>query len=172
MFPADKYSNKGAFLLCKTSNPGSNDLLALQLSSGDTLYAKIAGLVGNDWARKTSAALGLVVGATDATALAQARAAAGPKVWILAPGVGAQGGDLEACLRAGMNEQGSGILIPVSRGISRAISPADAAKELCEQIRAVRASAQCVAPATSSGQSRRDRVLVADHNQPALAIAG
>ena len=145
---ADKYSDKGAFLLCKTSNPGSNDLLALQLSSGDTLYTKIASLVGNEWARQTTGSLGLVVGATDAIALAKVRAAAGPKVWILAPGVGAQGGDLEACLRAGMNEQGSGILIPVSRGISRAASPSDAAKELCEQIRTVRTSMQCV-PATS-----------------------
>jgi uridine monophosphate synthetase len=123
----------------------------LQLSSDDTLYTKIASLVGHQWATQTTAALGLVVGATDSTALAKARKAAGQHVWILAPGVGAQGGDLEACLRAGMNDQGSGILIPVSRGISRADNPADAAKDLCEQIRTVRQSAQtCAATSDAS----------------------
>ncbi|GKY96892.1 hypothetical protein MPSEU_000648200 [Mayamaea pseudoterrestris] len=149
-FVTDKYSHKGAFLLCKTSNPGSNDLLALQLQSGETLYSKIAHLVGHQWAAQTPAALGLVVGATDAQALMNARRAAGPNVWILAPGVGAQGGDLEKCLRAGMNEHGGNLLIPVSRGISRANDPADAAKKLVEQIRAVQSTFTCAAAENSA----------------------
>jgi uridine monophosphate synthetase len=124
--------------------------LTLKLQSGETLYSKIASLVGHQWAAGTTAALGLVVGATDAKALAQVRKAAGQNVWILAPGVGAQGGDLEACLRAGMNDQGSGILIPVSRGISRAVNPAEAAKELCNQIRVVRSNMSCDATSESS----------------------
>lgn len=126
--------------MCKTSNPGSNDLLALELKSGETLFQRIAKL-SNEWAAKEgTATLGLVVGATDSLALNQARQAAGNNVWILAPGVGAQGGDLEAACRAGLNNQGSGMLIPVSRGISQAENPGAAAKELSDKINTIRTS--------------------------------
>ena len=136
----DKYSDKGAFLLCKTSNPGSNDLLALDLAGGETVYERIAKLA-QQWSVKSGAAssnLGLVVGATDSIALSKARKAAGEDVWILAPGVGAQGGNLEEAFRAGCNAQGSAMLVPVSRGISRAEDPGAAAKGLMENINAVR----------------------------------
>ena len=140
-FPAfirlGKYSDKGAFLLCKTSNPGSNDILALNLASGETVFEQIAKLTGQ-WSTANNASLGLVVGATDAGALAKARAAGGPNVWILAPGVGAQGGDLEEAAVAGLNEKGTAMLIPVSRGISQAEDPGAAAKELWEKINEVR----------------------------------
>lgn len=135
---AGKYSNKGAFLLCKTSNPGSNELLALNLASGETVYEQIAKL-SQDWSSNNgNASLGLVVGATDSVALAKARKAAGESVWILAPGVGAQGGDLEAACRAGLNKAGTAMLIPVSRGISQATDPAAAAKEFQDAINDVR----------------------------------
>jgi len=124
--------------LCKTSNPGSNDLLALKLSSNETVFERIGRLVGNEWAQKCNGALGLVVGATDPEALQRARKAAGSDVWILAPGVGAQGGDLLAAAKAGLNANGTGMLIPVSRGISRANDPGQAAKELQEKIQSVR----------------------------------
>lgn len=133
----EKYSDKGAFLLCKTSNPGSNELLALSLSTGETVYERIAKLA-QQWSAKSGAALGLVVGATDSTALANARKAGGEGVWILAPGVGAQGGDLEEACKAGFNSEGTAMLIPVSRGISKAADPAAAAKDLMEKINAVR----------------------------------
>jgi uridine monophosphate synthetase len=136
-FVTEKYADKGAFLLCKTSNPGSNDLLALELSSNLTLYETIAELSGK-WASQHGASLGLVVGATDPEALRRARSAAGQDVWILAPGVGAQGGDLAAAAAAGLNRKGTGLLIPVSRGISQADDPANAAKELQEMIQAAR----------------------------------
>jgi uridine monophosphate synthetase len=145
----EKYANKGAFLLCKTSNPGSNDLLALDLASGQTVYERIAKLT-NSWSASSGASLGLVVGATDSIALAKARKAAGNSVWILAPGVGAQGGDLEAAARAGLNDQGSAMLIPVSRGISQAADPAAAAKELQEAINVVRTKCQDTATSTDS----------------------
>jgi uridine monophosphate synthetase len=92
-FVTGKYAHKGAFLLCKTSNPGSNDLLVLELASTSTLYEKIAQLAGQ-WSSQHQANLGLVVGATDSIAMKRARTAGGDAVWILAPGVGAQGGDL------------------------------------------------------------------------------
>jgi len=149
-FVTDKYSNKGAFLLCKTSNPGSNELLALKLASGETVYERIAKLA-QQWSAKSggTASLGLVVGATDSTALANARKAGGDGVWILAPGVGAQGGDLEEACRAGFNAEGTAMLIPVSRGISKADDPALAAKELVEKINAVRTKIKEASPSSS-----------------------
>lgn len=111
----------------------------MNLASGETLFEQIAKLAGR-WSSAHNASLGLVVGATDADALAKARNAGGQKVWILAPGVGAQGGDLAAAAKAGMNDEGTAMLIPVSRGISRAADPAAAAKELCEKINEVRSS--------------------------------
>ena len=152
IYQPGKYSNKGAFILCKTSNPGSNDLLALNLSQNGTLFEKIAKL-SNDWSQRAESEtpssdssssytprLGLVVGATDPSALSAARKAAGQDIWILAPGVGAQGGDLDAACKAGLNNEGSGMLIPVSRGVSRAADPGAEAKKLKENINAARAA--------------------------------
>ena len=150
---AGKYSDKGAFLLCKTSNPGSNELLALSLSTGETVYERIAKLA-QEWSTQGGdAALGLVVGATDSTALANARKAGGEGVWILAPGVGAQGGDLEEACKAGFNSEGTGMLIPVSRGISKAADPAAAAKDLMEKINAVRSKIKEESVDVSTGSS-------------------
>lgn len=152
IYQPGKYANKGAFILCKTSNPGSNDLLALNLSQNGTLFEKIAKL-SNDWSQRAESEtpssdssssytprLGLVVGATDPSALSAARKAAGQDIWILAPGVGAQGGDLDAACKAGLNNEGSGMLIPVSRGVSRAADPGAEAKKLKENINAARAA--------------------------------
>jgi uridine monophosphate synthetase len=141
---AEKYSGKGAFVLCKTSNPGSDDLLALNLANGETIFERIA-LLSQQWSQSSGATLGLVVGATDVSALAKARKAAGSKVWILAPGVGAQSGNLEEALQAGLNEDGTAMLVPVSRGISRAEDPRAAAKEFSERINAVRSSSKSTA---------------------------
>eukprot|EP00571_Detonula_confervacea_P012706 CAMPEP_0172298620 /NCGR_PEP_ID=MMETSP1058-20130122/1190_1 /TAXON_ID=83371 /ORGANISM="Detonula confervacea, Strain CCMP 353" /LENGTH=528 /DNA_ID=CAMNT_0013007901 /DNA_START=9 /DNA_END=1591 /DNA_ORIENTATION=- len=150
-FVTGKYADKGAFVLCKTSNPGSNDLLALTLQN-TTLFEKIAHLA-NEWSHKAQAQspvsfdtssssprLGLVVGATDPQALSAARKAAGQDIWILAPGVGAQGGDLDAACKAGLNDQGSCMLIPVSRGVSRASDPGAEAQKLKEGINAARSA--------------------------------
>jgi len=101
------------------------------------VYETIAYLAGK-WSHEYDASLGLVVGATDPVALKGSREAGGDAVWILAPGVGAQGGNLKEALQAGLNSRGSGMLIPVSRGISRADNPAEAAKSLQEQINVAR----------------------------------
>jgi hypothetical protein len=112
-------------------------LLALDQGSSTTLYETIAKLAGK-WSFQHKASLGLVVGATDSIALSRARKAGGESVWILAPGVGAQGGDLELALASGLNSNGTGMLIPVSRGISRADNPGEAAEELQEKINTAR----------------------------------
>jgi len=128
--PFIQNSEKGVFLLCKTSNPGSGDLQDLPLENGLKLYEQVAKLA-QAWNTKNN--IGLVVGATHPAALASVRVAA-PDLWFLAPGVGAQGGELESALKAGLRKDGKGILLPISRGISRAANPAKAAAELRDQI--------------------------------------
>jgi uridine monophosphate synthetase len=122
---------KGAFLLCKTSNPGAADLQDLTLDgTGEPLYMAVARLA-QAWNSRNN--IGLVVGATQPEAMARVRRAA-PGLWLLAPGVGAQGGDLEAVLKAGLRPDGRGLLLPVSRAISRAADPGKAAAELRDKI--------------------------------------
>ena len=128
--PFIQNSEKGVFLLCKTSNAGSGDLQDIVLSDGELLYEHVAKLA-QQWNTKNN--IGLVVGATHVEATKRVRAAA-PDLWFLAPGVGAQGGELESALNAGLRKDGKGMLIPISRSISRAESPARAAAEIRDQI--------------------------------------
>ncbi len=121
----------GVFLLCKTSNPGAADFQDLPLAGGTALYQAVAAKA-RLW--NTDDNLGLVVGATQPEALRQARRLA-PELWILAPGIGAQGGDLAAALLAGLRPDGLGLLLPVSRLISRAEDPQLKTRELCETVR-------------------------------------
>ena len=145
-------AERGVFLLCKTSNPGSGDLqdlltLPAKGVQGEalTLYQRVARLAS---AWNTRGNLGLVVGATHPQALASVRQQA-PELWILAPGVGAQGGDLPAALRAGLRADGLGLLVPVSRAISQAADPRAAAQALRDEINRVRAglAGESAAPA-------------------------
>lgn len=125
---------KGVFLLCKTSNPGAGDLQDLPLADrvpAQRLFERVAELA-RCW--NTNDNLGLVVGATNPEALNAVRRIA-PDLWILAPGVGAQGGDLEAALRAGRRGDGLGLLLPVSRQISRAADQRQAAMALVQVMR-------------------------------------
>lgn len=144
----------GAFVLCKTSNPGSGDLQDLELAGGELVYEHVAGLA-KAW--NTHDNLGLVAGATHPQALGRIRAAA-PDLWILAPGVGAQGGDLQAALRAGLRADGLGLLVPVSRAISQAGDPRRAAEALRRAINAEREALKA-APA-GPGEGRLDEALV------------
>ena len=136
-------SEKGIFLLCKTSNPGAADLQDVMVADDHQspitnypLYIHVAHLA-QTWNAKNN--IGLVVGATQPEALTRVRAAA-PGLWFLSPGVGAQGGDLETALRAGLRADGKGMLIPVSRGISRAANPGLAAAEFRDEIVNIRRS--------------------------------
>ena len=132
--PFIQKSEKGIFLLCKTSNPGSGDLQDIALANGDLLYEHVAKLA-QQWNTKNN--IGLVVGATHVEAMKRVRAAA-PDLWFLAPGVGAQGGELESALRAGLRKDGKGMLIPVSRAIARAEKPGLAAAELRDEMLQIR----------------------------------
>ena len=135
------YPEKGAFLLCKTSNPGAGDLQDLSVVGADgrpplPLYVRVAELA-QSW--NTGNNIGLVVGATQPEALAKVRAAA-PDLWFLSPGVGAQGGDLATALKAGLRKDGKGMLINVSRSIAKAESPKRTAAELRDEIIQVKTS--------------------------------
>jgi uridine monophosphate synthetase len=137
--PFIKESEKGIFLLCKTSNPGSGDLQDIMVSSAGATHASPLHIhvahLAQEWNTKNN--IGLVVGATHVEAAKRVREAA-PNLWFLAPGVGAQGGELEAAMKAGLRNDGKGMLIPVSRGISRAENPGKAAAELRDQMIAIR----------------------------------
>ncbi len=98
------------------------------------MYEEVAYLA-SQW--NTRQNLGLVVGATHPQELARVRRLA-PELWILAPGVGAQGGELQAALHAGLRPDGLGLLLPVSRAISRAENPRLAAKEIRDEINVFR----------------------------------
>lgn len=140
----------GVFLLCKTSNPGSEDLQA-RLVDGESLYLKVARLA-EEWNKLDN--LGLVVGATDPGALASVRKVA-PDLWILAPGVGPQGGDLEAALRAGLRDDGAGLLVAVSRVIAQAESPGQGAARMRTMVNAIRDGFGSRPGRTSGGPSHR-----------------
>ena len=123
------YPEKGVFLLCKTSNPSSSDLQDLPVKGG-VLYEYVAQLA-QSW--NSRANIGLVAGATHLEALQRVRAAA-PDLWLLVPGIGAQGGELEATLSAGMRPDGKGVLINISRSIARSLDPSQAARAVRDQM--------------------------------------
>jgi uridine monophosphate synthetase len=132
--PFIKNHEKGIFVLCKTSNVGSGDLQDLTLASNIPLYLHVAQLA-QTWNTKNN--IGLVVGATHLDAMKKIRQAV-PDMWFLTPGVGTQGADLESALRVGLRKDKKGMLIPVSRAISRANNPAQAAAELRDEMMRLR----------------------------------
>ena len=122
--PYLKYAGKGAFLLCRTSNPGGDDLQSQRLASVDgqpLLYEHIARLAQGPW--NLNGQLGLVVGATYPAEIERVRAVA-PTLPLLIPGVGAQGGDAAATVRAGWRA-GAPIIVNSSRAILYASSGED-----------------------------------------------
>lgn len=107
------YKDRGAFLLCRTSNPGGDDLQMLE-AGGAPLYQQVARQAAGAW--NTNGQLGLVVGATYPSELAAVRALVG-NLPLLVPGIGAQGGDIEASVKAGRTSDGTGLVINSARAI-------------------------------------------------------
>ena len=128
---------RGVFVLARTSNPGASDFLERPAEAGEVaLYQRLV-----EQARGWDAgrgALGFVVGATAPAAVAEVRRLA-PDAPLLLPGVGAQGGALEAAVAAALDADGGGVIVSVSRGIAAAPQgPAAAARQLRDRITAVR----------------------------------
>jgi uridine monophosphate synthetase len=127
------YPGKMVFILGYTSNPSAKEVQEFGNGNG-RLFEHIA-RQGQMWGSPVQ--VGFVVGATQLEALAHFRDLA-PDHWLLAPGVGAQGGDLTAALQAGLDSQGSGLIVPVSRGIIYAADPGEAARALRDEINQAR----------------------------------
>ena len=134
--PYLKYHNKGAFLLCRTSNPGGDDFQSQRLASVDgqpLLYEHIAHLAQGPW--NLNGQLGLVVGATYPAEIERVRALA-PTVPLLIPGVGAQGGDAAATVKAGWRGANGETVAPVVVNSSRAILYASGGADFAAAARA------------------------------------
>ena len=134
--PYLKREGKGAFLLCRTSNPGGDDLQNQRLAGlpGEPLlYEHVARLAQGPW--NINGQLGLVVGATYPAEIARVRALA-PTLPLLIPGVGAQGGDALATVRAGWKAEGGRTVAPIVVNSSRAILYASAGDDFATAARA------------------------------------
>ena len=107
------YKDKGVILLCRTSNPGGSDLQFLDVG-GKKLYEHVAEIIARDW--NVTGQCALVVGATFPGEIARVREIVGDMP-LLVPGIGAQGGDVEATLHAGKTAAGTGLMINSSRAI-------------------------------------------------------
>jgi len=121
------YKDRGVFILCRTSNPGGADFQSLQLATEGgaiPLYEHVA-MQAQSW--NTNGNIGLVVGATAPEELARVRALC-PDMPILIPGVGAQGGDVEAAVRNGTDANGRRAIISSSRQVIYASKSADFAE--------------------------------------------
>ena len=134
--PYLNYEGKGAFLLCRTSNPGGDDLQNQRLASVDgqpLLYEHVARLAQGPW--NLNGQLGLVVGATYPEEIERVRGIA-PTLPLLIPGVGAQGGDAVATIRAGYRTQGGATTGPVIVNSSRAVLYASGGADFAAAARA------------------------------------
>lgn len=129
-------TDKGCIILCRTSNPGSGELQDL-VSDGKPIWQHVAERVANEW--NANANCLLVVGATYPEEMRQIRRLTG-QMTFLVPGIGAQGGDVEAVVTAGLNSEKKGMIINSSRGIIFASSGNDFAQAAAREARTLRAS--------------------------------
>ena len=126
--PYLKHAGKGVIVLCRTSNPGGSDLQFLNVApNGEPLYLHVAKLAAQQW--NSPDQISLVVGATFPEEIAKVRAIVGDMP-LLIPGIGAQGGDIDATVSAGKitGKPGTGMIINSSRAILYASSGADFAE--------------------------------------------
>ena len=135
--PYLRYEGKGAILLCRTSNPGGADVQGQTLvgahgKPGDTVFEHIARLAQGPWNR--GGQLALVVGATYPAEIERVRALA-PTLPLLIPGIGAQGGDAAATVRAGWRAQGGRTVAPIIVSSSRAVLYASRGDNFAEAAR-------------------------------------
>lgn len=107
-------SDRGVFVLCRTSNPGSGELQSVRDANGEALYETVAKRAATEWSKR--AAVGLVVGATKPDELRRVRELVGD-LPLLVPGVGAQGGDAATVVRNGATSDGTGLIVNSSRAV-------------------------------------------------------
>lgn len=122
--------DKGAIILCRTSNPGASEFQ--DLKTPQPLYEVVAQKVSQGW--NTNQNCLLVVGATYPGELKRVREIAGDDIWFLVPGVGAQGGDIKKTVLLGQNTKGTGMIINSSRGVIFSKDPEKEARKLRDEI--------------------------------------
>ena len=152
--PYLKYHGKGAFLLCRTSNPGGDDLQNQRLADlpgQPALFEHIASLVQGPW--NTNGQLGLVVGATYPAEIERVRRAA-PTVPLLIPGVGAQGGDAAATVKAGYRAVAGQTTAPIVVNSSRAVLYASSGADFAA---AARSAAMATRDQLRNAQADQDK---------------
>jgi len=137
--PYLRFEGKGAILLCRTSNAGGGDLQDLRLDSGERVYERIARLAATSW--NSGGEIGLVVGATYPAEIARVREIA-PALPLLIPGIGAQGGDPVATVRAGWRGSAERTTGPIIVSSSRAVLYAGSGADYAETARAAAESAR------------------------------
>jgi orotidine-5'-phosphate decarboxylase len=123
--------DKVCIIVCHTSNPGAGELQDF-IVEGVPLWQRVAQKVVSEWNENKNCML--VVGATYPEEMKKIRNLTGD-ITFLVPGIGAQGGDLEAVMKAGLNSEHLGLIINSSRGIIFADNPKEEARKLCEEIR-------------------------------------
>jgi orotidine-5'-phosphate decarboxylase len=130
-------TDKACIILCHTSNPGAGELQDLPVN-GQPLWEVVAERVANEW--NSAGNCMLVMGANDPEKLQRVREIVGDMT-LLVPGVGAQGGDLEAAVQAGLTHNGLGIILNASRSITFSENPAASARTLRDAINKFRVMA-------------------------------
>jgi orotidine-5'-phosphate decarboxylase len=133
--PFLKIKEKGSIILCRTSNPGAGEIQDLSFEN-EFLYEIIARKVATEW--NTQGNCMLVVGATYPAELAKIRSIVG-EMTMLVPGVGAQGGDLQKTMQAGLTPSKKGIILTVSRSVIYAKDPQKEAEKIKNEINTYRA---------------------------------
>lgn len=131
--PYLEWKDRGVIVLCRTSNAGGSDLQFLNVD-GKPLYQHVAQLVADKW--NTNGQCGLVVGATFPNELAQVRSIVGDMP-LLIPGIGAQGGDIAATVKAGRTASGGGMMINSSRAILYAQADDEKGEDFAQAARRV-----------------------------------
>ncbi|GFE54343.1 orotidine 5 -phosphate decarboxylase [Babesia ovis] len=139
----DRHGNymNDLFVLAKCSNPSAEQIQGAILNDQSPVYMEIINKCESFYKSKniTTAKVGYVVGATCVDVLAEVRRSY-PDCVILMPGIGAQGGDLDAAIKAAINREGTGVIVPISRAIIDSQNPGQAALYWKEQIRS------CISP--------------------------
>ena len=130
--PFIERQDRGSIIVCRTSNPSADEFQTLDVG-GAPLWERVLANVAEKW--NTRGNCSAVIGATRPADLRRARDLAGPEMVFLVPGVGTQGGDVEAVVRAGASlGDAANIIINSSRSVITSVSPAYASESLCIQI--------------------------------------
>lgn len=151
LVPFTDWADRGVIVLCRTSNPGSGDIQGLDTGQG-SVALRVAKLATTEW--NTNCNLALVVGATWPAQIAEVRATVGDMP-LLIPGIGAQGGDLQAVIDAGLDSRGYGLVINASRSIIYASAGRDFADAAAHEARTLQQKIQTAQHAVRDNKTHK-----------------